>query len=118
MAEAVLLASIEKDSEALFALGIPTKADYHLRKDGFGPETVFTLNQTHTRFIEKAKKQWTLSLTAQAKLLDDSACEKLRAWLKAKKETFETALTNKEVLHFDILVLGIVSTAITFYGLQ
>lgn len=118
MAEALSPATIAEVSKALFALGVPAKAEYHLGRDGFGPVSKFALTTVQkTALIRRAKDHWVQSFTAQAKLLDDSACKKLHTWLQTKRETFERALGNKSVLHFDVLVLGIVSTAVAVYVL-
>lgn len=112
-------ATITEDSDALFALSIPTKADYAIETSG-GREIPFTITQTQKTQILRAGEHFKNSLTTQAELLDDSAREllddsartKLHKWLQTKKKTFKSALDDKRVLHFDILVLGIVSTAV------
>jgi hypothetical protein len=118
MAETVPLITIKRDSEALFSLGIATKADY-LLKDSFGSDLAFTLNRALQKYLlTRPRKYWIESLTWQAERMDDYACQKLHAWLETRKQTFRSALMSKTVLHFDVLVLGIVSTVLTVYGLR
>ena len=48
-------------------------------------------------------------------LLGFSVLERLQEWIRVKRETLKNALHNKFSLHFDVLVLGVVSTNICLY---
>lgn len=48
-----------------------------------------------------------------AQSITDHVRVELHKWLLIKRETFEEALRNRRALHFDVLVLGIVSTTPT-----
>lgn len=52
-----------------------------------------------------------------ADLLDDEQAGQLLKWLQEQHETFEEELAQKQVLHFDILVRGLVRR-FSFVSLQ
>lgn len=78
------------------------------------PQLVYESRQSAVAL--SATDAWTASLNGQAYLLVLDQLKKLNTWLKAKVETCQTALNNKTALHFDVLMLGIVSTTFCLCG--
>lgn len=111
MAGTVLPKTIKDDSKALFALGIPKQGEY----DGTGKNATarITFIKSQSMHLTRAEAWWVDSFTEQAELLDASLCLKLHEWMLRKRQTFQEAIQAKRVLHFDILVLGIVSANVT-----
>lgn len=91
---------------SLSRLGVVNPNAYAI--DGEG--AYFKLIGERQRRIENAATAWYKSLNTEATLWDCTLLERLLEWIHRKQETVQSALDNKLALHFDILVLGIVST--------
>ena len=90
--------------KALAGLGLPKRGEYAIEE---GPS--FELFDELKQQIELAAEIWYLSLSAEVQVSSANRVGKLHEWLLARKKTLEVALRSKLALHFDVLVLGIVS---------
>lgn len=98
--------TIETDAAALIALGKP-RGDSHLSATS---KSDFPLSNSQKACVRKVQQLLKRCWVQQAQSLDQDQLERLHQWLETRKHTFENALNNKVALHFDLFVLGIVST--------
>lgn len=91
--------------DEILKLGTPTQGVYVAPRCRF-----FTLSKNQKTVVKRAGSAWHTSVVAMADC--DSALHlhaRMQRWLQIKHETLEEALRNRQALHFDVLVLGIVS---------
>lgn len=74
----------------------------------------FTPSQPQKNVLRTVCDSWGASLLTLARAVPEQVLVELHKWLRTKRETFEKALRNKQALHFDVLVLEIVSAPPTF----
>lgn len=101
---------IRTTAKLLSRLGAAEPGTHAIEK---GP--CFRLFGDKKQWIKAALEAWYLSLSKEVQLLGFGVLERLREWIRVKRETLMNALHNKFSLHFDVLVLGIVSTNICLY---
>ena len=108
MPEVVTIETIEGDARALVKLATPPEDEPNDTS-----AYAFKLSR-NARSIHDYTDVWVKSLVKEAHLLDNDIRKVLQEWILVKKETFENALKDKVALHFDILVVGLVSTLMCF----
>lgn len=98
-------ASIVANVDKLLELGTPARGVYVLSRRGF-----FTLSKNQKTVINRLFYGWRTSVVS---IMSCDSVQHLHAkvqrWLRVKHEAFAEALRNRRALHFDVLVLGIVS---------
>lgn len=104
MPEVVTIETIEGDARALVKLATPPEDEPNDTS-----AYAFKLSR-NTRAIHDYTDMWVKSLVKEARLMAPEMRKPLHNWILVKKATFENALKDKVALHFDILVVGIVST--------
>jgi hypothetical protein len=98
-------ASIAANVDKLLKLGTPAWGVYVLSRRGF-----FTLSKNQKTLINRAFYWWGTSVgSIMSRDSVQHLHAKIQRWLRVKHEAFAEALRNRRALHFDVLVLGIVS---------
>lgn len=97
---------VREAGESLSRLGVAEPGTYVIEEGH-----TFRLFGDRNKAVETAIKVWNKSLRQEVKLLGGVVLGRLLHWTQEKQQSFENALNAKLALHFDILVLGIVSTS-------
>lgn len=101
---------IRTEGKSLSLLGLAEPGTYATEE-----RSSFRLFGDRKRWIERALEAWCLSLSKEVQLLGVGLLKRLQEWIQVKRETLEHALHDKFSLHFDVLVLGSVSTPVCLY---
>lgn len=105
--ESTKRALIRSEGKSLSRLGVAEPCTYIIDERQFFGEP--------EKRIDTAVQAWYRSLSLLVTMLGPGDLKSLHEWILEKKKTFESALNNKFSLHFDVLVLGIVSTTLRLY---
>lgn len=97
---------VREAGELLSRLGVAEPGTFVI-KEGH----TFRLFGDRNKVVETAIKAWYRSLSELVNLVGRPVLGGLLDWIQKKQQSFENALINKVALHFDILLLGIVSTS-------